>query len=193
VIIFDFDKTLIEKDTLFGFYKIVHGNGIIFKIKRLVMLFSAVGYKLKLINNNSLKAIGIGLFLKGKTIEQLTQASIEYANQLKLNKIHRDVFLKIPKDKRIIISASPEIYLHQVFPDENILGTLLSFENNKVVGLKFNCYAEQKWERFKEKYPNIAIDEVYSDSMTDLPLFKNAKIAHFVTNENQVETLVSLN
>ena len=66
IIVFDFDKTLTFKDTLFGFYKIVNKNSSIFLIKRLLLLIGAFLYKFKIIDNDSLKSFGIFLFLKGK-------------------------------------------------------------------------------------------------------------------------------
>jgi phosphoserine phosphatase len=182
MIIFDFDKTLINKDTLFGFYRIVNSDGFVFKIKRLVLLCAAVCYKLKLISNNTLKEVGIKLFLKGKSIDELTDASKRYAEKLELNNLYKNIFLQTPKDRRLIISASPEIYLKQVFPKEKIIGTLLSYKNDRVYGLKANCYANKKLERFKQNYPDTVIEEVYSDSMSDKSLFEKAKRYYIVKN-----------
>jgi hypothetical protein len=55
VIVFDFDKTLTKKDTLFGFYKFVSVNNLSFKFKRLILLFFSILYKLRIIKNNQLK------------------------------------------------------------------------------------------------------------------------------------------
>jgi len=174
VIIFDFDKTLVNKDTLFGFYKAVDGKNKTFQLKRLLMLIAAFAYKLNLINNDKLKKIGIALFLNGKTMTEITSAAESYVKSLQLNQIYHEEFLNCPKHKRIIISASPEIYLKKMFPDEVVLGTVLGFKT-KEVSLIFNCYRHKKLLRFQQEYPNSQIEKVYSDSYSDLPLFEESK------------------
>jgi phosphoserine phosphatase len=182
MVVFDFDKTLINKDTLFGFYKIVHGDGLIFKIKHLILLIFAIFYKLKIIDNNKLKKIGIRLFLKGKTKEEIDIAAVNYAKTLKLNRLYDTIFLKTPKEKRIIISASPAVYLKKVFPGEKVLGTLLNYEQNRLKGLKKNCYGKNKVEFLKEIAPDLIIEKVYSDSMSDKPLFEKSEEYYIVKN-----------
>jgi len=182
MVVFDFDKTLINKDTLFGFYKTVHGDGLIFKIKHFVLLVFAVFYKLKIINNDKLKMIGISLFLKGKTKEEIETAAINYAKTLNLNQLYENTFLNTPKEKRIVISASPLVYLEKVFPGERVLGTLLTYRQNKVRGLKKNCYGKNKVDFLKEILPDLNIDKVYSDSMSDKPLFEKSKKYYIVKN-----------
>lgn len=182
MVIFDFDKTLINKDTLFGFYKMAHGDGVSFKVKRICLLVFAVFYKFKIINNDKLKAVGIYLFLKGKTDQELAEIATEYARHLELNDIYYNRFLKYPKQERLIISASPEIYLHKVFPNEKIIGTSLKFKAGKVTGLDFNCYSNNKLDKLLELYPKSEIKEVYSDSNSDLPLFRISEKYYKVVN-----------
>ncbi len=179
MILFDFDKTLIDKDTLFGFYKTVHGDNTLFKFKRLIIILVAIIYKLKIINNTRLKKIGITLFLNGKTQAEIEEKAEVYVKGLKLNSIYHDIFLSCPQEKRLIISASPEIYLKKMFPNENVLGTILNFDH-KEVKLKLNCYKDGKVLRYNEKYSNIPIDSVYSDSYSDMPLFKKSKDYHII-------------
>ena len=49
-----------------------------------------------------------------------------------------------------------------------------------------NCYGEEKVNRFYKEYPNGVIDEFYSDSDSDLPLAKLAKVAYKVNRKGQV-------
>ena len=182
MVIFDFDKTLINKDTLFGFYRCVHGDNMLFKVKRVLLIFAAILYKLKFIDNDKLKSFGIGLFLKGKSLKEISKLSAVYADSLQLNKIYYDVFLKIPKNERIIISASPEVYLAKVFPDEKVIGTTFKYKNGFLKGLEFNCYGKRKLEKLFLLYPDVYINKVYSDSMSDKPLFEKSKKYYIIKN-----------
>jgi phosphoserine phosphatase len=79
IAVFDFDRTLINKDSLFGFYKLMDGENRFFRLKRYILLIAAVAYKLKLFSNTSLKKIGVYLFLKGKSKSEIDLRSAEYA------------------------------------------------------------------------------------------------------------------
>lgn len=187
MIIFDFDKTLINKDSLFGFYKAVHGNNTNFKIKRVLLLIGAILYKLKIISNDGLKRLGIFLFLNDQNQKDIEKSSQLYVQTLVLNSLYYDIFLNYPKEKRIIISASPEIYLKKMFPDEKVLGTVLDFKTSKV-RLKLNCYKHNKLLRYKQNYPNIPVEAVYSDSYSDKPLFEISNEYHIVKDGNISKT-----
>jgi phosphoserine phosphatase len=180
MVVFDFDKTLINEDSLFGFYKIVHGDGIIFKLKRGFLILAAIFYKFQFINNDKLKSIGIYLFLKGKSKKELLKASDIYAKSLILNSIYHKIFLKTKKEDRIIVSASPQIYLNRIFPGEKVLGTTFKYKNGVLKNLKFNCYNKNKLEKLFLLYPDISINKVYSDSFSDSPLFENSKKYYIV-------------
>ena len=186
MVIFDFDKTLINKDTLFGFYRCVHGDNMLFKAKRVLLIFAAILYKLKFIDNDRLKSIGINMFLKGKSLKEISNLSVAYADSLQLNKIYYDVFLKIPKNERIIISASPEVYLTKVFPDEKVLGTTFKYKNGFLKGLELNCYGKRKLDKLFLLYPDISLNKVYSDSMSDKPLFDKSKKYYIVKDSKLI-------
>ena len=173
MIIFDFDKTLINKDTLYGFYKAAHGNNLSFKFKRIILIISAILYKLKLLNNEGLKKVGVKLFLSKKSKKDLEKCAEIYVKTLDLNSIYQNIFLKYKKEERVIISASPEIYLKKIFPDEKVLGTTLIFEGENTK-LGVNCYNFNKLKRFNEAFPNSQIEAVYSDSYADKPLLEKS-------------------
>jgi phosphoserine phosphatase len=190
MIVFDFDKTLIDKDTLFGFYKAVHGDDLKFKIKRIILLVGAILYKLKIITNDSLKKLGIALFLNKKSQKDIEKVSENYVQKLKLNSIYHNIYLSFPKEKRIIISASPEIYLNKLFPEENILGTILEFKKTKVK-LKLNCYSHNKLSRYNEIYSKYPIEAVYSDSYSDKPLFEQSKEVNIIKRGSIIANFIN--
>lgn len=173
-VVFDFDKTLTNQDTLFGFYKAVHGDGIRFRIKHLGLILAAILYKSRVISNDQLKKIGVFLFLKNKSEKAINQAGEDYASKIALNEIYQQAFLKTPKDQRLINSAAFEEYLKKLFPEENVVGSQLYYKNWKVVGLSRNMYGKAKVDYMvRESY--WPIDALYTDSNADAPLSKKAK------------------
>jgi phosphoserine phosphatase len=182
VIVFDFDKTLTDRDTLFGFYRIVAGSDRLFLLKRIVLLVAGVLYKAGLIKNNTLKRLGIFLFLKGRPRSELEVAAKSYAQQIELNDIYYNHYDKVEGEKWIV-SASPEIYLRYLFTAENVAGTTFTYSGGNVKGLGVNMFG---WE--KKKYLNekgiYHISELYTDSMTDKPLMDIAEKVFLVKDGN---------
>ncbi|MDZ7755204.1 haloacid dehalogenase-like hydrolase [Rhodohalobacter sp.] len=187
VIVFDFDKTLTEKDTLFGFYKSVAGSERMFFAKKIILITAGVLYKIGLIKNRTLKGIGFFLYLKGKKIEDLEIAAKEYSKKIELNAIYKNYFQKKEGDKWII-SASPEIYLKYVFPNEKIAGTQLSYDGGTVKGLKLNMFGEEK-RKFMTENGISKIDELYTDSMSDKPLMDISEKVFLVKRESVIENI----
>ena len=176
---FDFDKTLTNVDTIFGFYKQTNKRNFFFVIKHSLLLFAAIIYKLKLIDNEDLKKIGVKLFLVGKSRIEIINGAKEYSKKIKLNQIYFNNFLTIKKEQRIIISASFEEYLEFIFPEEKIVGSRLSFKNDKVTGLDRNMYGSSK-SKFLLKNNIEKLESFYTDSYSDLPLMKMASNIYLI-------------
>lgn len=169
--VFDFDKTLTNKDSIVGFYLEVNKrngflNGI---IKRFVLLLSSILYKLKIVSNSKLKKIGVHLFLKGVHRKEIDLIALTYSKKIILNKIYYEVFKKIPQEQRLVSSASYEEYLKYIFPNENIVGSTLNYKLDKVHSLKINNYGIEK-----AKHTNN-IHSLYTDSYSDKPLMDKSK------------------
>jgi phosphoserine phosphatase len=179
MIVFDFDKTLTNDDTLFGFYRAVNKEGIFFPLKRLLFFVIAIGKKIKLIDNHQLKKLGIYIFLKGKTKEELKNAAESYASEIDLNTIYRTDFLNCAKQNRLIISASYEIYINELFPDETIIASRLAYKQNRVEGIKRNVFGKNKQLILREMGIQT-IEWLYTDSYTDRPLMEMAEQVYLV-------------
>ncbi|MEL7221759.1 MAG: haloacid dehalogenase-like hydrolase [Bacteroidota bacterium] len=179
--VFDFDKTLTNQDTLFGFYREASRGDVFFGLKRLLLLGCAILYKINIINNDQLKQVGVYLFLNGKTKDAIAQAAIAYAQQMKLNDIYHNNYLSTPPDERMIISASLEEYLSVVFPQERLLGSSLKYTAGKVSGLKQNMYKQQKATAL-QALNILRIEKVYTDSFSDQPLMEMAKEVALIKN-----------
>lgn len=88
----------------------------------------------------------------------------------------------------IIISASPEFLLNGVCKRLKIKELIASDVDIKTG--KFNtqnCYAEEKVNRLLSKYPNIEIEEMYTDSSSDLPLINLAKTGYMVRKDKIIK------
>ena len=189
MVVFDFDKTLTYKDTLFGFYKEADGKNILFSFKRILLIFFAILLKVRLINNDQLKKIGISLFLRGKSKNEIHHIANQYVQKIELNKIYENIFLKVPKKERLIVTASFEEYLSLLFPTENIIGSKLSYDESKILGLGRNMYNEQKKNELL-RLGISSIDFLYTDSDTDKPLMDLAKRVFIVQGDQIKEKLI---
>lgn len=181
MVVFDFDKTLTDTDTLFGFYRHANKNDLIFKFKHFLYLAFAVGFKLRLWNNDRLKGLGVRLFLRGKTRVEIERAAKEYAKFIKLNGIYHDNYQAIPAEKRLVISASFEEYLIPLLGSQGVVGSLLAFKNDCVSGLQRNMYGKAK-SQYLHNRGISNLDMVYTDSFSDRPLMEMAEQVVLIKN-----------
>jgi phosphoserine phosphatase len=168
IIAFDFDGTLTDKDTLLGFF--LRSKTKFRAIKILLYLFFACLCKVKIISNNSLKDFGVKLFLNGKSRTEINEIGEAYGRSISLNKIY-DEYFKPLTGNALIISASFHEYLKFIFPDDDVVASSLSYnESDKVTGVAFNCYKEQKLIALHKKDIR-QIDVFYTDNIVaDGPL-----------------------
>jgi phosphatidylglycerophosphatase C len=185
ITVFDFDKTLTDKDTLFGYYRCVAGGDRLFLMKRSLLLVAGILYKSGIIQNNTRKRFGISLFLKGKSRFEIEKAAQQYAGKIELNSIYHKHFLKAEGEKWVI-SASPEIYLRHLFPGEQVAGTTFVFSGDKVKGLDVNMFGPEKKKYLNEKGISL-ISEFYTDSLTDKPVMDIAQKV-FIVKDGDIIT-----
>ncbi len=182
MILIDFDKTLTYRDTLLGFFITVCKT---YKYKFIFFPFyflSMILLKLKIINNDKFKQIGIYFFLKNISKKKYQKFSVEYSKKIKLNKL----FYKLKKcnEKKIIVTASFQEYVSQCVGNKFIVhGTKLNYNDNKIAGLKLNMYGNLKGNYITKYYKNSNFDSCYSDSLSDISIFKLAKNKYLVNNE----------
>jgi phosphoserine phosphatase len=132
------------------------------------LIAAAVLYKTGLFKNRTLKRIGVYLFLKGITRDELEIAARRYCEQIELNDIYLNHYQKTDGEKWIV-SASPEIYLRHLFPGNHVAGTTFTYSGNKVTGLEINMFGEEKKKYLGEK-GITHIHKLYTDSITDKSL-----------------------
>lgn len=84
----------------------------------------------------------------------------------------------------IIISASPEFLLRPIATKlgvKTLIATQMNPKNGAITGK--NCQGKEKVRRLTAYNPTIVIDEFYSDSLSDLPLFEQAQQPFVVKGE----------
>jgi len=185
IVVYDFDKTLTYKDTLFGFFKAVSKKNIFYPLKVSIYFFFMIIAKLKLISNTTLKSVGVNLFLKGLDKTFIQTKSKEYSKTVKTNKIYKQL---IDKNKSAyIITGSFKEYIQPLFPKNiKIISSKLDFKDNKVDKLNFNCYKENKIDALKQNGIE-SIDIFYTDSMADLEVAKISKKIFIVKKDDIIK------
>jgi phosphoserine phosphatase len=184
IVVFDFDKTLTYKDTLFDYYRLCSKNEITGILKILIYVLLMVIHKFKIISNQNLKRMGVNLFLRGKSKEFISKCAEEYSGKIKLNKIHAAEFKRYISP--YIVSASFSEYLKPLFPEARIISSEIEYNNHRVVSLKSNRYGEEKCLALKDLGINC-IDILYTDSISDLPLAQIAKEINLVKGDRIVK------
>ena len=181
VIVFDFDKTLTYKDTLFGFYRCVSGRALFHPLTLFYLVYPIL-HKCRALSNDRLKRAGIALFLAGMSRQALMAGAKAYAETIALNRIYREIFACTPRP--IVASASFEALLTCLFqPPATVVGATLRYNSRgEVVGLEQNCHGRQKVTRLKA-IGITSIDKLYTDSFSDLALMNISKEVYLVAGD----------
>ncbi|MCY6483639.1 HAD-IB family hydrolase [Clostridium aestuarii] len=185
--IFDVDYTLTKRETLIELYLFMMKKNpkLIKYIPR--SLKTVFFYLFKIYDAKKAKEC-FAKFLVGinqKKMKELVKEFYEKRLSAILYKDAIDTIKKLKDEgcKIFLISASPEIYLKELYnikEVDRIIGTRLKCKNgiytNAIEGE--NCKGEEKVVRLKEvlKEENIEVDfensYMFSDSLSDLPLFE---------------------
>ena len=172
--VFDFDNTIYrgESPVDFAFYMIRHNK----KILRFVptILFSLAGYKLCLMKKEKLESIINNMcasVLDGTTsIIDFVQPFWEKHAQ----NLNREMLSLVEPDD-VILTASPVFLINGLrgkLNTENIIGTEVDFEQNKIT--RFN-FGDNKVKRYQELYGDREVDAFYTDSYNDKYMMEIAR------------------
>lgn len=204
--LFDVDFTITSKETLMEFYK----YNIKLKKKNIVYLpraiFSGLMFVLKIYDERKTKECFLK-FIEGMEDKELkTVVSGFYKERLK-NIFYSDGLKMIKKLKdegyyTILISASPEFYLNELYDlgcIDKIIGTRYAFEGGKFACTMIgnNCKGKEKVSRLNEflKAKNIEADYknsyMFSDSLSDKPLLDLVGKPYLINykKDNDIEIL----
>lgn len=180
IVVFDFDKTLTCKDTLFGFFRQFGTPSFQSYVKQCLYVLLMVLHKLDLVTNTALKRWGVGLFLKGELISDVAQKAKHYAGQIRLSEVHDRYFVRFTDP--IVVSGSLGIYVSHVFPGARVVASEVSCDNGVILGLHRNCFGEAKRIMLREASIE-RIDVLFTDNKSDLPMAEIAEQIYFVRRD----------
>ena len=176
--VYDFDKTIYNGDSTLDFYFFCIKKKPLILKKLPKQLYSAIKYKMKIITKTEFKENFYSFLQVLDNVDDLLE---EFWNMNK-SKI-KDFYLKQKSKNDVIISASPNFLLDPICKQLGIkylIASQVDKHTGKYTGI--NCYGEEKVRRFNELFPNLQIDNFYSDSLADTPIAKCAKQAFLVKN-----------
>lgn len=190
LIIFDFDETIYKKDSLVQFCIYIYRVYPIRSIYIIFQIFFTVLHFCKLISTKRYKELFLGF------LYNIPPADVEnLAKKFWLNEYPKNFnldLLNIPSDgfRFICISASPEIYLKPILEilSFELIATRTSYNNGSYKIEGENCKGIEKVNRLNEYLTNenFEIDSTYSDSMSDLPLFKLSSNAFLIKKNKPI-------
>jgi len=184
---FDFDKTLTQSDTLFGFFAYSSKKDTWFYLSSLVYFFAAFLYKVRIINNFKLKNFGVYLFIKGMRKDDYKKNCLQYAHKIKLTSLIAKLEGYVKEGHEVyIISGSLKDYVQATFSnlDVTVIGSTLSFKKGKINNLSFNCFGKNKVEALK-KVNVFELDIFFTDSFLDLSLMNIANMSNLVKQKKE--------
>lgn len=185
---YDFDKTIYKGDCSvdFFFYMIFSRPYLIIFFPWYLVIFALYG--MKILKKKKFKECMFFFVPWYSNIDKI----VDKFWSKNANKI-QDWYAKQRKEDDIIITASPLFIVKPAIDMlliRNYIGTNYSTKTGKIIGE--NCYGTVKQIEFEKQFPNQELDAFYSDSMSDLPMFKLAKKAYIVKSGNVREIKLNL-
>lgn len=177
--VYDFDGTIYDGDSSVDIYIFLlkrHPNLIVYFPKQ---LFGIIKYKLHLCTKEEMKGLYFS-FLRSVHTDKTFLEDFWKQNQKKI----KGWYLSQKRDDDVIISASPEFLLRPVCKTmgiKNLIASRVDFVTGKF--LSKNCHGIEKVIRFKEVFPEVDIDNFYSDSKSDECMAKLASKAFLIKRD----------
>ncbi len=181
--VYDFDHTIYHGDCMFDFYFFC----IMQKPTLLRYLpyqcWSAALFVLRIKTRTALKS-SFFVFLNG--IEDIDSLVNSFWDQ-HIDRI-KQWYLVQKKSTDVIVTASPYFLVRPVLEQLDIkalIATNMDVKTGKITGK--NCRGTEKLKRFKSELPNVIINKMYSDSLSDLPLLRLAQSPIIVLGSRMFE------
>ncbi len=189
LVLFDFDGTLTQKDTLFQFIRYYHG-AIIFLAGLAVLSPVLVFLKLGLLDNGKAKEIVLRFFFKDTPLEIFNSRCSDFAQKRIPALIRPSAMLRLSnalkdQSKVVVVSASPENWVMPWCNSLNIqcIATRLQVVDQRISGKinGKNCHGKEKVTRIKEVLSLDDFDQIiaYGDSKGDREMLQLAHQVHY--------------
>ena len=177
--VYDFDNTIYNGESVVDFFMF-----LLKKEKKLFVFLPIVSYIAVLYKTGKLdidKIYQLADRFSGivKKHQDIADKYIEEFWKDNVKNLKKD-FLSYISPNDIIITAYHNILIQKILTfitTKNIICTDYKIENEK---LNFLCLGKNKVDALKKQYPDITIDEFYTDSLNDMPLIDISKTAYLV-------------
>ncbi len=189
LVLFDFDGTITNKDSLKKFLIYYYGG---FKVLIGLLALSPVLilYVLKIISNNKAKQILLQWFFNREPLDVFNNKCRIFARHfipkiLRHEALEQIQYHKNNKETIVVVTASAENWVKPWCDEMNLLciGTKLEVKDNKLTGLYLgkNCYGPEKENRIKKQFNLSTFDKIiaYGDSSGDREMFALADQYYF--------------
>ena len=177
--VYDFDETIYRHDSTADFvlYLFTHRPKTLLNIPRMALY--GILYGLHIVKKQTFKD---NMYRMLRYVDDLEDVSWEFVR----SHMHliKPFYLKQQKEDDIVISASPAFNIEKFCKQlgiRHVMASNVDTATGKTIGL--NCHGEEKVRRFREVFGDAKIDELYSDSLHDTPLAKQAEKAFLVKKD----------
>ncbi len=182
--IYDFDNTILKGDSSVKFikYSLYHHPFLVLS-SFLKSLKVGIKYLLKKSDFGSFKSVMFSFVKKINNLDDYMEKFV-----LKNMKHIKKFYLDGQKDDDTVISASFDFIVRpfcEKLGIKNIIATKYDTKKGLIIGK--NCKGEEKIKRFRELFKDTKVFAAYSDSLSDIPMFKIAKKAYLVKNDEIIE------
>lgn len=185
--VYDFDNTVYDGESIvdFYFFCLVKKPSLIKYMPTVVIMLTK--YKLGKISLEELfeKASFYSVKIFG-SVDTSEKAISEFwdKNEHKIKDFYRQT--KKPDD--VILSASCDFLLREICKRIGIKNVICSEIDPARGEVKQLCFRSNKPILFKEKYPNVTVDNFFTDSVNDSPMAETAKNAYLV-KKNKIKKI----
>lgn len=181
--VYDFDHTIYDGDASLDFisFCLLHNPSLWIYLPG--MAWSLFLYILGLRTRKQIKQTAFSFL---KEINNLDDV-VEMFWKTHFKKI-KPLYLDSKLDNNIIISASPKFLLIPAATrlGAHLIATNMDKKSGKITGE--NCRGREKVTQIQKQYPDLILNNVYGDSLSDIPLLRLAKKG-FIVSGDKVLTL----
>lgn len=182
--VYDFDKTLYKKDSTLEFWK--------FCIYKKVYLIFLLPYQFLYFILNKIGIVSTRkfkqeffIFLRWISYFEIERLVEKFWIQ-EIKNLNEELVQRLGKNNRkvVCISASPEFLINYPCKKvgiDTIIATNYDLKDYLIVGE--NCKGIEKVKKLNKLFENYKIENFYSDSLSDLPLFDIAENGYLVKNK----------
>ena len=178
--VYDFDGTIYDGDSSIDFYFFVIKRRPLLILYIPIFLIQTVRYIFGIVSKEKWKESFYYSIILHNDLDRLIELFWQ-KNKRKIKSFY--ISNKDPKD--IIITAGPDFLIQPILNElgvNQLIATRFDIESGKIIGK--NCHGAEKVDRFKSAFPNVTVNDFYSDSNSDLPLTYISNMSYKVSGNN---------